>query len=123
MSDQKEINRIKEAILWLTQQKKTVESQLKNEHNLNPGAKSSLKYRLARVEFLLQSLQPDLKKGMIVQIDPEHDNMFGGCLLIVTEVKSWGVQGYVDVPGKGQAYYRVGHGKFTYAGEVAWMVE
>lgn len=26
--------------------------------------------------------------------------------MLVTEPKSWGAQGFVQVPGKGQAYYR-----------------
>jgi hypothetical protein len=49
-----------------------------------------------------------LEKGDIVQIDPDHDDVFGGCLMVVTEPKSWGAQGYVSIPGKdgGSAYYR-----------------
>lgn len=46
--------------------------------------------------------------GSIVQIDPNHDtDGFGGCLLVVTEVKAWGVVGYVEVPRAGRVYYRV----------------
>jgi len=47
----------------------------------------------------------------IVQVSPGHDEAFGASMLVVTEVKSWGVQGYVQMPGKngtgGQAYYRL----------------
>lgn len=43
----------------------------------------------------------------IIQISPVHDEVFGAALLVVTESKSWGVQGYVKVPGKGSAYYRL----------------
>lgn len=55
----------------------------------------------------------DLKNGDIVQLTPDVRNRaFAGCLMVVTEPKSWGAQGYVqlvgdttDAPG-GQAYYR-----------------
>jgi hypothetical protein len=63
-----------------------------------------------------------LKKGTIVQIDPDSDEVFGGCLLIVTELKKFGVQGYVDVPGKGQAYYRAKEGNYKICGSAEWMV-
>ncbi len=35
--------------------------------------------------------------GDVVQIDPEHDPRFGGCLMVVTELKpAWnGLVGYV----------------------------
>lgn len=54
----------------------------------------------------------DLVVGEIVQIDPEWEDgrgghWFGGCLMVVTEPKSWGAQGYVVNAGHGQAYYRV----------------
>jgi len=44
-------------------------------------------------------MQPEeqLVPGDIVQItDPFHP--WFSCLLIVTEVKSWGIQGYVSIP-------------------------
>lgn len=50
------------------------------------------------------------KVGDILQIDVEHDEVFGGCLMIVTEVKSWGAQGYFQIPANSDvklAYYRV----------------
>ena len=54
-----------------------------------------------------------LKVGEIVQIDPEHTDgrdthWFGGCLMVVTEPKAWGAQGYIQNAGPeaGQAYYR-----------------
>lgn len=55
----------------------------------------------------------ELKVGEIVQIDPSHTDgrgghWFGGCLMVVTEPKPWGAQGYVQNAGgeDGQAYYR-----------------
>lgn len=51
-----------------------------------------------------------LEQGSIVQINPEKADgvgWFGACLLVVDEVRTWGVQGYVKPPGQaGVAYYR-----------------
>jgi len=58
-----------------------------------------------------------------VQIDPEHDRIFGGCLMVVTEPKSWGAQGYFLIPGAlGAAYYRCEHDKMTKVGRSHWMI-
>jgi hypothetical protein len=73
-----------------------------------------------------------IKPGEIVQLDPEKtkNKSFGGCLMIVTDVKEWGVQGYVQSFGQsrdelgGQAYYRAENGTFEATGGTAvWMVE
>lgn len=49
----------------------------------------------------------------VVQINPEgHESFFAGCFLLVTEVKGWGVQGFVAIPASERgkmpaaAYYR-----------------
>lgn len=65
----------------------------------------------------------------VVQIDPEHDEAFGGCLMIVTELKpSWdGLVGFVDVPGKGdaggRAYYRCPADAVVRVGPATWYPE
>jgi hypothetical protein len=47
----------------------------------------------------------------IVQISPTYDERFGAALLVVTESKSWGVMGYVLIPGVegegGRAFFRL----------------
>ena len=50
-----------------------------------------------------------LEVGDIVQVDPKSDNeSFRGCLVVVDEVRTWGIQGYVQNAGsKGQAYIRL----------------
>jgi len=65
----------------------------------------------------------ELKIGDIVQIDPEHDDMFGACLMIVTEPKEWGAQGYVNVPGKdgGLAFYRCKYANMERVGTAVWI--
>lgn len=65
----------------------------------------------------------DMEVGEIVQVDPVKE-MFGGCLVVVTEPKSWGIQGYVQNAGvDGQAYIRL---KFDdiepTGGRVVWIV-
>jgi hypothetical protein len=53
-----------------------------------------------------------LVHGEIVQICPKPANLaFAYCLMVVDEVRVWGVQGYVQALGDreergGQAYYR-----------------
>ena len=60
--------------------------------------------------------------GDIFQIDPNHDPIFGGKLLIVTEPKNWGVQGYVDT-FEGHAYYRCSYENMELVGKVRWKWE
>ena len=59
-------------------------------------------------------------EGSIVQItDASHEWL--GCLLIVTEVKSFGIQGYAEIPLKGQAYLRVDREKYEVVGRAAMV--
>ena len=69
----------------------------------------------------------NLKVGDVVQISPEHDGnpAFAACMLTVSEVKTWGVQGYVQALGTreamgGQAYYRVKFAEIEYVGKSVW---
>ena len=65
----------------------------------------------------------DLEEGDIVQLDPAHHELerFGACLMIVTEVKSWGVQGYVKNAGESALpYYRAKTGTFVKVGRAEW---
>ena len=63
-----------------------------------------------------------LKIGDIVQIDPEHDDVFGGCMMTVSEPKAFGAQGYVQIPGKdGLAYYRCSWANMELVGRAAWV--
>lgn len=66
--------------------------------------------------------------GSIVQIDPEKMGGWGGCLVVVSEVKTWGIQGYVQIPSNtpektGQAYIRVKTEDFVVCGMAEWTVE
>ncbi len=63
--------------------------------------------------------------GDIYQIKPEADDVFGGCLMTVTEPKKWGAQGYFMVPGEkgGLAYYRCKYENMLFVGKAAWIFE
>lgn len=60
----------------------------------------------------------------IVQVKPDLD-VFGGCLITVTEVKSWGIQGYVQNAGvEGQTYIRLTFDQFVpTGGKAVWVAQ
>lgn len=62
--------------------------------------------------------------GDIVQVNPEVDT-FGGCMVVVTEVKSWGIQGYVQSAGvPGQQYIRLNWKDIEpTGGRAVWVAE
>ena len=66
----------------------------------------------------------NIKENEIVQINPTKE-MFGGCMVVVTEVKSWGIQGYVQSAGvPGQQYIRLKSEEFKPTGGMAvWVAK
>ena len=59
-----------------------------------------------------------VKQGSVIQISESHPIFsLHGTLMIVEEVKSWGVQGYVQIPYKGTAFFRVSNGSYYLVGE------
>lgn len=64
----------------------------------------------------------EYKDGDVVQLDPEKvgNPAFAGCMMVITEPKSWGAQGYVQVPGSGQAYYRAKTEEMAFVGRAVW---
>jgi hypothetical protein len=60
----------------------------------------------------------------IVQVDPNFE-VFGGCMVVVTEVKGWGIQGYVQSAGvEGQAYIRLKTEQFeSTGGKAIWVAQ
>lgn len=64
------------------------------------------------------------KPGQIIQIDPDKHQQhgYGGCLLVVEEVRGWGVLGYITERG-GVHRHRVHHGDYVVTkGDVTWKV-
>jgi hypothetical protein len=61
--------------------------------------------------------------GDIVQVTPDIET-FGGCMVVVTELKSFGIQGYVQSAGvPGQQYIRLPFCDFEpTGGKAVWVV-
>jgi hypothetical protein len=71
----------------------------------------------------------ELKEGQLVQLNPEtvKNKMFTACIMVVTEPKPWGAQGYVQALGEngqpgGQAYYRAAWEEMEPVGQVEWAI-
>jgi len=67
----------------------------------------------------------EIEIGDVVQIDPDADFAFGGCLLIVTELKGFGVLGFVAGPDSGgpsPSYYRAESKEIRRIGRAAFRV-
>jgi len=74
--------------------------------------------------------QQGLTKGQLVQLNPEtvKNKMFSACIMVVTEPKSFGAQGYVQGLGEngepgGQAYYRATWEEMEIVGVAEWVSE
>lgn len=72
--------------------------------------------------------QQDLKEWQLVQLNPEtvRNKMFAACIMVVTEPKSFGAQGYVQSLGSngapgGKAYYRATWEEMDLVGSVKWV--
>lgn len=61
------------------------------------------------------SVSLNIAVGDIVQAVPEGN--WAGCLVIVTELKPWGIQGFTPIPPHGgQAYIRLPWDRFVLTG-------
>lgn len=63
-----------------------------------------------------------LKFGSVIQAN-ENAGEWCGCLLIVEEVKTWGVMAGMKIPNSGTAYIRLKTEQFDYIGEAALVPE
>lgn len=70
----------------------------------------------------------ELKAGQLVQLNPEtvRNPMFEACIMVITEPKAFGAQGYVQglgADGKpgGQAYYRARWDEMEPVGMAEWV--
>jgi hypothetical protein len=70
----------------------------------------------------------ELKEGDIVQLKPTHQ--FGSMLVVVTEPKEWGCQGYLMSPHdfnavkyRGMAFVRPTFEDFEYVGRMHWIYD
>lgn len=58
-----------------------------------------------------------IKENSVVQINENGQDGWIGCLAQVNEVKSWGVQAWVKIPMKGDAYIRLKWDEIDYIGD------
>lgn len=72
--------------------------------------------------------QQELEEGQLVQLNPETvgNKMFAACIMVVTEPKAFGAQGYVQGLGQngepgGQAYYRAKWEEMEPVGMAQWV--
>lgn len=59
-------------------------------------------------------------KSEVIQVN-ETIPEWTGCLMIVDEVKQWGVVAGMRVPGKGTAYLRLKHDQYERIGRAAFI--
>jgi hypothetical protein len=67
-----------------------------------------------------------MERGDIIQVTDETNRWYA-CLLVVDEVKPWGVQAYITIPTNddepnGNAFYRIENGKFEKVGKAAMIL-
>ena len=72
----------------------------------------------------------ELEIGSLVQLNPAtvRNKMFAACIMVVTESKEWGAQGYVQAFGEngepgGQAYYRATWEEMELVGHAEWRTQ
>jgi hypothetical protein len=58
-----------------------------------------------------------ITENCVVQINEKGDPNWIGCFVHVTEVKSWGIQGFVKIPAQGNAYIRLEFDKIEFIGD------
>ena len=68
--------------------------------------------------------RPDYSVGDLVQIKPDHP--WGGCVLVVSEIRTWGCIAYVSIPHNdgtpaGLAYQRLADEEFVIVGQAKWL--
>ena len=63
----------------------------------------------------------ELKRGSIIQAN-ENAGAWCGTVLIVDEVKNWGVQAFVHVPMRGDAYIRLKSDQYEMLGGTAVLM-
>lgn len=65
-----------------------------------------------------------IKVNSVVQINEKGQKGWIGCFVQVSEVKNWGIQGWVQIPmQEGQAYIRVPFGQMDYIGQAVLSLQ
>lgn len=65
---------------------------------------------------------PNVSVNDVIQVNDAFKNSkWTGCLMIVDEVRDWGVQAYLHVPMQGDAYLRLRHNEYEVIGKAAFV--
>lgn len=106
---------------------------VRNAQNWNEAEAQA---KAMREKPFVQTLPPELRStlkalintsevgiGDIVQVVPGafERSEWNAVLVIVTEVKLWGIQGYTTSPGQGDAFIRLKAGTFEKVGAASFM--
>jgi hypothetical protein len=75
---------------------------------------------LTKEDFAVEKDPLDVVAGDIVQLAPDSDATYGGCLMIVEKPKVWGVQGYILLPRGERLYWRAEWNEFALVGKCVW---
>ena len=94
----------------------------------NVTAEEMIEQKVARTPFYrgfeegIKYRDAHIKAGDIVQIT-ERSNKWFPSIIVVSEVKSFGVQGYVSIPMQGEAYIRLNKSDYEKVGEAKVVAE
>jgi hypothetical protein len=69
---------------------------------------------------MTDELKRTCRKGSVLQVDGQSER-FPGCFVVVEDVRSWGVRGYVPLFDGEVAPVRVSWDDVFYIGEAKWI--
>lgn len=72
---------------------------------------------------MIEATKDNTKPGDVLQISPNApvNDALHVCFMVAEDIKDWGVQGYVTVPGQGLAYVRVPWEHLAWIGSSYWV--
>lgn len=62
-----------------------------------------------------------IQENSVVQVNENGGEGWIGCLVQVSEVKAWGIQGWVKIPMQGEAYIRLKWNQVEFIGNAVLM--
>lgn len=65
----------------------------------------------------------EIVENSVVQVNERGQEGWIGCLVQVSEVKSWGIQGWVQVPMQGAAFIRIKNEEFDIVGHAVMTTQ
>lgn len=62
-------------------------------------------------------MRDNIKENSVVQINENGNAGWVGCLVQVSEIKSFGIQGWVKIPMEGDAFIRLNWNQIDFIGQ------